>query len=192
MWRCSTDHRRVVKFIEALWRCLIYLPFTLLGTYFLFYPSTAIWITDTKHHFLHWPRHQLSQALQVYYQVPNRVLSSSTAVDQSHSFWRLGNDCSSHRNVVVTTHILYDRFHSYRIIHSLATRHIVSDVFLEAAKILNYISKAKRYHRWAKTGCDVLFGIFALTFFITRLVLFPRHLIHNIVVESLRTNGIVS
>jgi uncharacterized membrane protein len=61
--------------------------------------------------------------------------------------------------------------------------HDFADVFLESAKVFNYSSKAKG-HEWAKIVCDVLFGIFAITFFVTRLVLYPVFVIRSVLFEA--------
>ena len=61
--------------------------------------------------------------------------------------------------------------------------HDTADVFLESAKVFNYSSKPKG-HEWAKMVCDVLFAIFALTFFVTRLILYPVFIINSVLFEA--------
>lgn len=56
--------------------------------------------------------------------------------------------------------------------------HDIADVFLELAKVLNYTSKGKG-HRWLKPATDVTFGIFAVVFFLTRLVFYPYHVLYR-------------
>lgn len=48
--------------------------------------------------------------------------------------------------------------------------HDIADVFLELAKLFNYMSKARP---WAKRLTDALFVLFALVFLVTRLLVFP-------------------
>ena len=61
--------------------------------------------------------------------------------------------------------------------------HDAADVFLESAKCFNYASKVKG-REWAKTVCDVMFALFAITFFVTRLVFFPRFVIYDVLFVS--------
>lgn len=61
--------------------------------------------------------------------------------------------------------------------------HDSADVFLESAKIFNYTSKAKG-NGWAKHICDLLFVLFSCTFFITRLVIYPKFIISSVVFEA--------
>ena len=61
--------------------------------------------------------------------------------------------------------------------------HDTADVFLESAKVFNYSSKPKG-HEWAKNVCDGLFATFALTFFITRLVIYPVYVVKSVAFEA--------
>jgi ceramide synthetase len=66
---------------------------------------------------------------------------------------------------------------------SILLLHDSSDVFLESAKVFNYTSKAKG-HGWAKLCCDIFFACFAVTFLVTRLVIFPRYIIFSVFFEA--------
>mmetsp|Transcript_35947 Transcript_35947/g.77575 ORF Transcript_35947/g.77575 Transcript_35947/m.77575 type:complete len:173 (+) Transcript_35947:2-520(+) len=61
--------------------------------------------------------------------------------------------------------------------------HDVADVFLEAGKVLNYISKAKG-GKWLAPIVDSIFGLFAVSFFVTRLVLYPRYILWSMSTEG--------
>ncbi|KAA8590921.1 hypothetical protein FQN60_001864, partial [Etheostoma spectabile] len=54
--------------------------------------------------------------------------------------------------------------------------HDASDIFLEAAKLANYA----KYQRL----CDGLFVIFSISFFCTRLVIYPFWVVYSVLVES--------
>ena len=59
--------------------------------------------------------------------------------------------------------------------------HDIADVFLESAKCFNYTHLNNvAAKRWAQPVCDVLFGCFAVSFFITRLVIYPRSLVYSL------------
>ena len=67
--------------------------------------------------------------------------------------------------------------------------HDLADIFLETAKVLNYTSHGKG-HGWMKdTIVDGTFAIFAITFFITRLVIYPRYVLYSVIVEGLGLFG---
>uniref|UniRef100_A0A8P4KFA7 Ceramide synthase 5 n=1 Tax=Dicentrarchus labrax TaxID=13489 RepID=A0A8P4KFA7_DICLA len=54
--------------------------------------------------------------------------------------------------------------------------HDASDIFLEAAKLANY-AKFQRL-------CDGLFVVFSISFFLTRLVIYPFWVVHSVLFES--------
>ncbi|XP_029361917.1 ceramide synthase 5-like isoform X1 [Echeneis naucrates] len=54
--------------------------------------------------------------------------------------------------------------------------HDASDIFLEAAKLANYAKYQKL--------CDGLFVVFSISFFLTRLVIFPFWIVYSVLFES--------
>jgi hypothetical protein len=61
--------------------------------------------------------------------------------------------------------------------------HDISDIFLEAAKCFNYMSKVKG-QEWATSVCDSLFAIFALSFFGLRLVVYPYWIFYTSYIDA--------
>ena len=63
--------KKVVKFVEALWRLIFYGVFCYVGYNALFVPQTAEWIVDTKKHWDGWPNHKIGDVswLEFYYLV---------------------------------------------------------------------------------------------------------------------------
>uniref|UniRef100_A0A3B5LUT9 TLC domain-containing protein n=1 Tax=Xiphophorus couchianus TaxID=32473 RepID=A0A3B5LUT9_9TELE len=59
--------------------------------------------------------------------------------------------------------------------------HDASDVFLEAAKLANYA----KYQRL----CDSLFVVFSISFFLTRLIIFPFWIVYSVLFESWQIIG---
>ncbi len=60
--------------------------------------------------------------------------------------------------------------------------HDLADIFLESAKLFNYVAtKNDKYKNFAKPLCDSLFVIFAIVFFITRLVIFPFWVLNSVI-----------
>lgn len=62
--------------------------------------------------------------------------------------------------------------------------HDIADVFLELAKVFNYTSKGKG-HQWAQPITDALFVMFAVVFFITRLIIYPSQIIYSLVIIAI-------
>lgn len=181
------NNRKVTKFVEAVWRCLLYTASTLLGTIGLFYPNKAVWIKDSKHYFIDWPNHTLSSILQTYYQIQigsylHQLLW--TEVSRSDAI-----EMIIHHIVTLALLLISYWTNFTRIGTSILLLHDTSDVFLETAKIFNYISKSRQFQHWTKRCCDVLFVIFAVSFFVTRMVIFPRYLIYSVMVDSVTVFG---
>lgn len=66
----SIINKKVIKFVEALWRFIFYTVFCIVGYKTLFIPKTADWIIDTKEHWKGWPLgHELNEAIKLYYHV---------------------------------------------------------------------------------------------------------------------------
>ncbi len=59
--------------------------------------------------------------------------------------------------------------------------HDVADIFLELAKCCNYVAP---HRRWAQTASEILFAIFAVVFFISRLIIYPRWIILPIIFDA--------
>jgi hypothetical protein len=66
--------------------------------------------------------------------------------------------------------------------------HDTADIFLESAKIFNYIfTNGKK--KWAGPICDGLFTCFAIVFAYTRLYLYPRYIITSLFYEGSLLGG---
>jgi TLC domain len=75
-----------------------------------------------------------------------------------------------------------------RIGASILIVHDIADIFLESAKCFNYTSKVPG-RKWASTVCDSLFAVFAVAFFVTRLVIYPRYLVYSLLYEAPEVMG---
>ena len=167
--------KKVTKFVEAAWRGLFYGTFIILAFdactddnyvfHSWFFVSLELWDGVPFHplcpklkfffmvelgsylHQLLWTEVKRKDALEMI--IHHIVTILLIGFSYSCNFWRIG--C-----VIM-------------VIHDIA------DVFLESAKCCNYIKTIGK-RDWAGTCCDVLFGCFALSFFITRLVIFPGHI----------------
>ena len=71
--RYRIEQKKVVKFVEALWRLIFYLIFCIVGYYTLIAPSSGegpvSWVKDTMQHWAGWPLHELPDGMRFYYQI---------------------------------------------------------------------------------------------------------------------------
>ncbi|XP_060550778.1 ceramide synthase 3 isoform X1 [Pantherophis guttatus] len=150
------------KFKEACWRCLFYSTSFIAGIIFLCDKS---WFYDLWQVWLNYPNHAMLPSQYWYYML------------QMSFYWSLlftlGTDTKRKDFMAHVVHhfaALGLMFCSYsanylRLGTLVMIVHDSADIWLEAAKMFNYA-------RWDNT-CSVLFVIFAVVFFITRLILFP-------------------
>lgn len=71
-----------------------------------------------------------------------------------------------------------------RIGSSILLLHDLSDVFLESAKVFNYMNLANPKIKILKIVCDSIFVVFAVSFVITRLIIYPRYVISSVLFEA--------
>ena len=166
---------KIVKFCEAFWRALFYATFCVVGYYALFVPEPVVWVKNTKEYWLGWPLQSLPSAVDFYYQVELGCYLHQlfwTEVKRS-DFWEM----IIHHFVTLMLITLSYLTNFTRIGSSILLIHDISDVFLETAKVINYTSKAPgRGH--LKIFTDIVFSIFAISFFVTRLVIYPRYVLY--------------
>ena len=180
-YRMTVINKKIIKFVEALWRFIFYTVFCVIGYKTLFTPDTAIWVKDTKQHWDDWPLHPLTSAISLYYHVElgsylHQLLW--TEVNRKDTI-----EMILHHLITISLIVTSYLTNYTRVGASILFLHDLADVFLESAKLFNYTSKAKG-HEWAKNVCDVLFAIFAITFFVTRLVVYPRYIIGSVLFEA--------
>lgn len=184
----QVTNRRIVKFVEALWRFIFYSLFCVVGYYALFVPETVIWMKDTAHYFLDWPSHELLPAVDFYYQIELGCYIHQllwTEVSRSDAVEMIVHHIVTILLIVFSYHTNFTRFGA-----TILFLHDISDVFLEFAKVLNYTSKG-RGNRWIKqySVVDALFVLFAVTFLVTRLYMYPKYILWTVVVHGIDKYG---
>lgn len=180
--RNKANDLKLVKFSEALWRFLFYLSFNIIGYFALFHPQTAFWIKDSTQNYVNWPHHPVPDLLRLYYLIElgsyfhqlmwTEVTRSDAAEMIIHHLATI---------LLISTSYLNNFL---RLGSLIMLCHDAADVFLEGAKLFNYASKVKEFKPVCSVVCDTLFATFAVVFLITRLILFPRYLIHTWLFES--------
>ncbi|XP_077985772.1 ceramide synthase 6-like [Glandiceps talaboti] len=163
----------LTKFSESSWRFLFYLLAT---TYALYNLKNEDWFWDSKLCWYGYPKHQLTEQLEIYYMVE---LSFYWALLFSQFFDVKRKDFLETfiHHVVTIMLITFSWTVNYlRMGAIVLVIHDCSDIFLEAAKMANYVKSQKL--------CDSLFILFAVVFFITRLIIYPLHVLKSVVFES--------
>jgi ceramide synthetase len=172
---------KVTKFGEAFWRFLFYSYFTFLGIQILLYPKTAEWIIDTQNHFINWPFQRIPDIIVFYHQVQLGCYIHQlmwTEVSRSDSLEMIIHHLTTITLVLISHVTMFHRVGSLTFF-----LHDISDVFLESAKCFNYASKAKGHELFSIIS-NILFGIFAISFLVLRLILYPKLVVYSVVVES--------
>lgn len=172
---------KIKKFIEALWRFLFYSFFCFLGIRVLFVPNTASWVLDTREHWISWPIQELHPLIYFYYQIELGAYIHQlmwTEIQRSDAVEML-----IHHLVTIFLISLSFLTGFTRIGSSIMLVHDLADIFLESGKCLNYIANVKG-NGWLSPICDTFFGLFTITFFISRLIIFPKYLLYSLLYEA--------
>jgi len=170
--------KQVDKAMEMSWYFLYYLVFTCFGLYVYSQESWAIF--PTVNFWLNYP-HPLSNLMWTYY-----------ILELSFYFHGLISLAFEHRRkdffqmwihhivtIVLISHSYWVRVHRIGFITLIL--HNISDVFLYGGKVLHYLAKTyKQFNIYVQ----VVFAIFAISFFATRVVFFPLVIIRSCYFES--------
>lgn len=141
-----------------------------MGYFTLFVPKPVPWVLDSREHWANWPFQEIYPMVKIYYLVELGAYFHQlawTEVGRSDSL-----EMITHHLLTILLLVSSHMVNFVRIGVTVLFIHDISDVFLEAAKCFNYTSKVKG-KEWAQIFCDVLFAIFAITFFILRLIIYP-------------------
>jgi hypothetical protein len=180
--RALAIKKKMVKFVEAFWRAVFYSAFTYLGYQALFQPEPVPWVMDTRQHWADWPQHRVFPAIVFYYHIELGCYFHQllwTEVNRSDAM-----EMIAHHFITIFLIVFSYLSGFWRVGSSILLLHDISDIFLETAKVFNYSSKPAS-RRWMKDLIvDPIFAVFAISFFITRLVLYPRYILYSVMVEG--------
>lgn len=176
---------RITKFVEAVWRLVFYFVFCVMGYYSLFVEEgTVPWINETVNHWKGWPTYgarSITDFSKIWVQMELGCYIHQlmwTEVNRKDAIEMIVHHISTILLITFSWIVNLTRIGT-----SILLVHDIADIFLEAGKCFNYISKAKG-NKWAKGCCDALFGIFAITFGISRLYVFPKYMVLSLVYEA--------
>lgn len=180
--RNEVNERKLTKFSEAMWRAMFYTSFCVLGYVTLCLPDYVPWFRNTEDHWNNWPHHPISRLLNFYYQIELGCYLHQlhwTEVSRSDAFEMILHHC------ITITLIVSSYLQNFtRVGSSILLVHDFADIFLEVGKCFNYTSKTPEYKAWASKITDALFAAFALSFLVTRLILYPRFMVYSVLVEA--------
>eukprot|EP01041_Mallomonas_annulata_P001469 gene1469-2828_t len=177
--RQSQQNKKITKFEEAFWRFLLYASFLIVGYQTLFTPTIAPWVTDARYFYLEWPFQPIHEASRFYYFIELGAYLHLLMYTEIHRSDAL--EMGIHHLLTILLIIFSYISNFTRIGTVILILHDSADIFLESAKCFNYYSKVKG-HEHTSIICDILFAMFAITFFITRLILYPRVILYGIMV----------
>jgi hypothetical protein len=184
--RSIRQQNKITKFAEALWRFIFYFSFCIIGYQTLFVPDTSEWLLDTKKFWIGWPNQRFTDAIKFYYHIELGCYIHQlmwTEVARSDAV-----EMMVHHLTTILLIALSYLTGFMRVGVSIMLLHDTADIWLESAKVFNYSGKVKA-HALSRTICDVFFGMFAIMFFVTRLVLYPRFILYSVLVEAREVFG---
>nr|XP_022304143.1 ceramide synthase 5-like isoform X2 [Crassostrea virginica] len=167
------------RFTEASWRFFFYFNIFVYGVAVLW---DKPWFADSIQCWIGYPKHHLSSGVFWYYMIEISFywsLMFSQFMDvKRKDFWEMfAHHCAT---IALLTFSWCGNF--VRVGTLVLCIHDAVDYWLEAAKMAKYI-KAQRL-------CDVLFAIFGVVWFITRLVLYPTKVMWSTYFECKQIVGV--
>ncbi|XP_039273043.2 ceramide synthase 5-like [Styela clava] len=166
------------KFLETSWRFVFYSGVFAYGFGFLW---KAPWLWDHAQCWIGFPHQNLDKATYIYYIAEasfytSLLLSIMKDVRRKDFFEQLIH------HIATLFLIIFSYFANFVRVGTLVMAiHDISDIFLEGAKCVSYL-------KYAKTS-EILFIIFAITFIVTRIIIFPFWIIHTSAIKSFAIIG---
>jgi len=163
----------LVKFCETGWRWLYYSAAFIYGIVVLW---DKPWLWNIQHCWYDYPHHEVPGEVWWYYMVELAFywsLSISQFVDVKRKDFV---EMLIHHITTIALLCFSWTCNLTRCGTLVLVIHDFSDIFLEFAKLCNYTK--------FKTTCDIIFSIFAVSWIVTRLGIFPVWILYSIMVEA--------
>ncbi|CAH2036258.1 unnamed protein product [Thlaspi arvense] len=151
---------KIIKCKESLWKLLYYAGCEIFVLRLVYQEP---WFGDIKLYFDGWPNQELKSSLKLYYMCQCGFYVYSVAALVAWETRR--KDFAVMMSHHIITIILIGSSFLVGIGSIILAIHDASDVFMESAKIFKYSGK--------ELGASVCFGLFAISWFLLRLVYFP-------------------
>ncbi|XP_068639116.1 ceramide synthase LOH2-like [Aristolochia californica] len=154
---------KIVKCAESMWKLTYYVA---VQYCILKITYGEPWSRDTKEYFSGWPNQELKVPLQLFYMCQCGFYIYSIAALLTWETRRKDFSIMMSHHIITVILIGYSYISSFfRIGSIILALHDTSDVFMEAAKVFKYSER--------ELAASVLFGFFAISWLILRLILFP-------------------
>ncbi|CAF1989914.1 unnamed protein product [Rotaria magnacalcarata] len=177
--RTKTRMSPLAKFSESTWRFTFYLSVFLYGVLIM---KDKIWLWDTRHCWLNYPNHELTNDVYWYYMIElafywSLVFSQFIDVKRK-DFWEMFLHHIATISLLSFSYIV----NFVRVGSLVLVVHDCGDYWLEGAKMAKY-ARAQRL-------CDTTFVIFAVVWFITRLCFYPYKVLYTTTFEEMNILGL--
>ncbi|KAF0036151.1 ceramide synthase 5-like [Scophthalmus maximus] len=166
------------KFCESMWRFTFYLGIFI---YAICHLWVSPWMWDTRHCWYNYPFQPLSPGQYNHYVAElafywSLMFSQFTDIKRKDFMIMLVHHLAT--IILITFSYANNMLRAGTLVMCV---HDASDIFLEAAKLANYA----KYQRL----CDGLFVLFSMSFFVTRLVIYPFWIVRSVLIESWEIAG---
>ncbi|XP_044528566.1 ceramide synthase 4-like [Gracilinanus agilis] len=162
------------KFTEACWKFTVYIS-SFFGGLFILYDEPWFWDAEMCWH--GFPKQILKPSIYWWYLLEfGFYISLLFTLPFDVKRKDFVEQVIHHFSAIILIYFSYCANY-IRIGTLVIVIHDVSDIFLEAGKVLHY---AQRKH-----ACDKIFIIFTMTFFITRLIVFPSKVLYTTYYSSM-------
>ncbi|CAG0889939.1 unnamed protein product [Cyprideis torosa] len=177
--RWLRDYRRrtrpsiLEKVAETAWRFVFYTAAFSFGLWNLW---NTPWLWDLEEAWKGYPRHYVSDGIWWYYMFEltfywSLMLSQFSDVKRK-DFWQM----FVHHLATVMLLSFSWATNLTRSGSVVLVIHDCADIFLEFTKMLKYFKK--------QAACDIFFGVFTIVWILTRIVIFPVHVIYSGIFEA--------
>ncbi|XP_055330577.1 ceramide synthase 6-like [Paramacrobiotus metropolitanus] len=176
--KAADSQSQLQKFNETGWRFFYYTSAMLYGFWVLY---DKPWFYETKQCWLGYPYHPIDNDVFWYYMIPMSfywsLLISQFFDVKRKDFWQM----FAHHVTTILLLVLSWVDNLTRVGTLVLLIHDVADVFLEAAKLARYANRPRL--------CDALFGVFAIVWIVTRLVIYPYAVVYSAAFEGCQSVG---
>ena len=169
------------KFREAAWRSILYAVACIWAASIMVFGDDLDWMHDSEFFWKEWPNHEVTRDMSSIYELylglyVHQVLFLFLDTRTSDFVALIVHHAITLSIVVASWTISFTRVGCFTMV-----LHDVSDVFLELAKCFNYCKEA---HPRIAVGADISFVVFAITFFVLRLYVYPTRVVYSAMFQA--------
>jgi hypothetical protein len=171
--RRQGKHSEMQRFRETSWRFIFYFLAFWLGLYILL---DKPWFSKTAYCWIGYPKHAISADIWWYYMLEmsfywSLIMSQFMDIKRKDFV-----EMTIHHFATISLMSMSWSANMVRVGTLVLVVHDATDYILEFAKLTKYC-------RYSKL-CDVLFVVFAVTFFVTRIVIYPYWILYSTLFEA--------